>query len=129
MNFAQTIALLLYYPFLLDELSYKFIWSFSSLNFTYLHISNLCDSTSTVCKIFQYIWEPLLILPGIIICFIISYFIMNLIYKNSLLQPISIGIYWKLHWKLIIFIFIDITSVIYSYNMIKALLLTNWGYI
>lgn len=46
MNFGQTIALLLYYPFLYDHISYKFIWSISALNFPYLHFTNICSNST-----------------------------------------------------------------------------------
>lgn len=35
LTFGQSIALILNYPFLLDELANTFIWSISSLNFNY----------------------------------------------------------------------------------------------
>lgn len=54
-NFSQIIALLLYYPYLLDQTSKKFINALSSFNFSYLFNLYTC-SDSLVCKLFEYLW-------------------------------------------------------------------------
>jgi hypothetical protein len=128
-NFGQIIALVMYYPFLLDEVSSQFIWGISALNFSYTHFNNACKNYSIACQMFQLIWEPLLIFPGILICFFAALVLMNSCYKSELIHPISLPSFWSSHRFLILYLFVDLTAVVYSYNMTKAVLITNWGLI
>ena len=41
----------------------------------------------------------------------------------------NIKIFWFNNWFFIVYIFFDFTAVIYGYNITKAVLLNNWGFI
>lgn len=45
------------------------------------------------------------------------------------MEPISLKKYWSIHWTFIMFFFIDLTAVIFGYNIAKAIMLSYWGII
>jgi Mg2+/citrate symporter len=54
--FGQTIALVLNYPFLLDEVTQRYLGALSALNFSYTHIQWACTPPSSTCQVLQALW-------------------------------------------------------------------------
>lgn len=127
-NFAQGMALLLHYPYLLDHTSKVYMTALSAFNFSYLFNLYTCTS-DTVCTLLEYLWEPLLILPAMLVCLLVSFLLMNVCYRYSLSEAISFGSYWCTNWLFVLWAFLDFTAVILGYNVAKAVMLSYWGFV